>query len=238
MTFIKKENASASQAPITALRQHDWFSSLNECELAELSKKSHLLRFEAGKTLFSQNQACTECLLILSGKVQGLRYTENGKEKIFGVIRAGSFVALASVFVKPYLHWHSIRAKSSGSGFIISAKSLRQVCLLNAQLANHIILQTAKLLQHHTEQIDWLTSSTAEQRLADYILRFGRRKENDAIFLPLSWEQIATKLGMRAETLSRLLAKWRHYGYINHRRSEIHTINKEALLEIAKTHSA
>ncbi|WP_415833738.1 Crp/Fnr family transcriptional regulator [Kerstersia similis] len=218
------------------LRQHPWFSPLEAETFQALIAHCRDVQFQAGQEIFSHGSPCTECLLVCEGQLQGLRYTQEGEEKIFGHIAPGAFIGLHSLFADPPLHWHTIRAETQGRGCLLSATALRQASQAAPALAMHIIEHGARLLRHHTEQIDWLTSSTAEQRLADYILRFGKPQHDDArIQLPLSWAQIATKLGMRAETLSRLLAKWRRQGFIRSQRASLYVLDSNALREIVRT---
>lgn len=234
MMFVKNENVSL--ATTLCLGQHPWFRHLPRQALDTLSGASRMMVFSADDELFAQGQPCQDCLLVCTGEVQGLRYTESGEEKIFGTVRPGAFVGLPSLFAQPAQHWHTIRAHSNGTGCLVGGQALRSVCVAHPELALRIIEQNARLLYHHTEQIDWLTSSTAEQRLADYILRFGNIDSCGLTRLPLSWSQIATKLGMRAETLSRMLAKWRRQGLIQHKRSLLHVLDADALKRIVRTH--
>lgn len=234
MTFVKCQTASA--ATEAHLRQHPWFRSLDADTFRELVSRCRDISFQAGQEIFHHGAPCTECLLVCEGQLQGLRYTQEGEEKIFGHIVPGAFIGLHSLFADPPLHWHTIRAETPGRGCLLSAAALRQASLAAPALGMHIIEHGARLLRHHTEQIDWLTSSTAEQRLADYILRFGKPQSGDArIQLPLSWAQIATKLGMRPETLSRLLAKWRRQGFIRSQRASLYVLDSNALREIVRT---
>lgn len=233
MTFIKWQDDPSAAA--TLLRQHPWFRALDDALLSELARHSRVMLFQPGQELFSHGQPCTECFLVCTGVLQGLRYTQEGEEKIFGHVQPGAFVGLQSIFTQPQQHWHTIRASTDGTGCFINDTALREACRADTGLAMKVIEHGAKLLHHHTEQIDWLTSSTAEQRLADYILRFGKPQNDDArILLPLSWAQIATKLGMRAETLSRLLAKWRRQGHIRNQRASLYVLDIHALREIVK----
>ncbi|MCR4157390.1 Crp/Fnr family transcriptional regulator [Kerstersia gyiorum] len=234
MTFVKCQAAAPAMA--ARLRQHPWFLALDENTFKALASHCRDLNFQPGQEIFSHGDPCNTCMLVFEGQLQGLRYTQEGEEKIFGHISPGAFIGLHSLFAQPPLHWHTIRAVTTGNGCLLEAGALRKACLAAPALALSVIEHGARLLRHHTEQIDWLTSSTAEQRLADYILRFGKPQSDDArIQLPLSWAQIATKLGMRPETLSRLLAKWRRQGFIRSQRASLYVLDSRALREIVRT---
>ncbi|MDR2129378.1 MAG: Crp/Fnr family transcriptional regulator [Burkholderiaceae bacterium] len=216
----------------SALRAHPWFGEVQDLNLRALATRSCWLRFAIGQEIFVQGQPCRECLLIGSGEAQGLRYTAAGEEKVFGHARSGAFVAIQSLFVQPQRHWHTVRASAAGEGVLIGHEPLRTLCLTEPRVALRVIEQGARLVQHHTEQIDWLTSSTAEQRLAEYILRFGDALDAGEVQLPLRWSQVATKLGIRAETVSRLLSKWERKGYVSNCRTRLLVLQADALRQM------
>ena len=66
-----------------------------------------------------------------------------------------------------------------------------------------------------------------------YVLRAGKPQANQPVVLPLSHSQIAVKLGMRAETLSRIFSKWRREGTISDRRGELYVLKIDSLKQLA-----
>jgi CRP/FNR family transcriptional regulator len=234
MTFVNSEHSlSACRRMLDRLREHPWFADIPDAELFKVTLSSRWLTFEPGQELFIQGQPCAGCLLVHAGQLEGLRYTEDGEEKVFGHILPGKFAALHSLFTNPPCHWHTIRARTSGEGGLLGGQAIRLLCHAWPDFAMRLIHHGAQLLHHHTEQIDWLTSSTAEQRLADYILRFGqggKPGEAGTMKMPLSWSLIATKLGIRAETVSRVLGKWRRQGYLQRNaRGALYILRPDAL---------
>ena len=68
-------------------------------------------------------------------------------------------------------------------------------------------------MYQRVNEVEWYSDSTAAQRLADYLLRLPSGQDA-AVRLPLTQRQLAAHLGVRAETLSRLLADWVAQGRI------------------------
>lgn len=234
MTFVNPIHIDATRG-LQALRAHHWFKELDDRELAPLAAASRWLVYAPGREIFAEGQAIASCLLVVSGCVQGLRYTADGGEKIFGQVRPGGMVSVLSVFMREPRHLHSVRAVEAGEGCLLDAAVFRRLCEANASLACRVLRHSADLVRHHTDQIDWLTSSSAEERLAEYLLRVGKPRAQEPVELPLTHSQIAIKLGMRAETLSRVLAKWRRQGWISDQRGVLRVLDVDYLKRLADT---
>ncbi|MGB3435432.1 Crp/Fnr family transcriptional regulator [Achromobacter sp.] len=228
MTIVNSRSAPL----MTALRQHPWFDGVGDAALLALAERSRWLEFGAGDTIFSEGQAASSCLLVSAGSLQGLRYTADGGDKVFGHVGPGGWLSVSSLFEATPRHLHSVRARTDGSGCLLNGEAFRQLCLNDARFACRVMAHSANLIRHHTDQIDWLTSSSAEERLAEYILRAGKPQGSRPVVLPLSHSQIAVKLGMRAETLSRIFAKWRRQGYISDRRGELCILKLDSLKQL------
>lgn len=224
---------SSQSLLIDALRRHPWFGGVADDALAALAARSRWLRFEPGDTLFSEGQAATSCLLVWEGSVQGLRYTADGGDKVFGHVGPGGWLSVLALFEATPRHLHSVRARTAGNGCLLQGDAFRQLCQDDARFACRVLSHAANLVRHHTDQIDWLTSSSAEERLAEYVLRAGKPQANQPVVLPLSHSQIAVKLGMRAETLSRIFSKWRREGTISDRRGELYVLKIDSLKQLA-----
>ncbi|OZI29810.1 cyclic nucleotide-binding protein [Bordetella genomosp. 10] len=214
---------------VLALRAHEWFGDVDDAALAGLARCSRWVEFEPGDMLLSEGQEATSCLLVCHGKLQGLRYTPEGGDKVFGHVGPGGFLSVLNLFEATPRHLHCARAIEAGAACLLNGAALRRLCGEHAGLAGRLLRHAANLVRHHTDQIDWLTSSSAEERLAEYVLRAGRPKANQPINLPLTHSQIAVKLGMRAETLSRIFAKWRREGYISDGRGMLRVLRPERL---------
>ena len=90
----------------------------------------------------------------------------------------------------------------------------------------------SRRLYHYINEVEWLTVSSAPQRLAGYLLRLvaqqGMRLE-----LPCSQRQVAAHLGIRAETLSRLLSQWQNHQWLRGERRHWTVQNSTALQQLA-----
>lgn len=213
---------------IALLRTHDWFDELSDAELNLLAKQSRHISFQENEILLTEGKKADYCLLIHQGLIEGLRYTFDGDEKILGQATDNAMVSVLSVFLDKPFHMYNVKSLSAGTGFLLNSDILKQLCTQNAAFTGRILKHGAELARHNVNQIDWLTSSTAEERLAEYIVRFGIRDNvTGLVSLPLTYNQIAIKLGMRPETLSRILMKWRKDELIADKKNKLHILNMD-----------
>ena len=108
------------------------------------------------------------------------------KRQVFGHVGPGGWLSALTLFETTPRHLHSVRARTAGTGCLLQADAFRQLCLDDARFACRVMAHGANLVRHHTDQIDWLTSSSAEERLAEYVLRAGKPQADQPLALPLS----------------------------------------------------
>ena len=166
--------------------------------------------------------------MVLAGKVEVFRNTYLGEEKVFGIFSPYELVAIAAVFMPHNRFPMTIRAKTNCSLLLLEKNSVLQVCMNNPIVMQRLLVQFSSKLYEQINNIDWLTSSSAEQRLAAYILSLSS-KQDISFVLPISRSQLATKLGIRYETLSRLISSWRKQKIIEIKLNQV-TILKRTYL--------
>uniref|UniRef100_A0A6V7KP00 Cyclic nucleotide-binding domain-containing protein n=1 Tax=Bracon brevicornis TaxID=1563983 RepID=A0A6V7KP00_9HYME len=183
--------------------------------------------------LFREGDKMRYCPLVEQGELQAFRHTYKGDDKVFEQFVRGEWVALAAVFMEHGSFPMNIRALSAGQAILIPRETLHQFCLQRPTLALQLLGNLSQKLYSTINQIDWLTSSSAGERLADYLLRLHRSQQdtqpNAQVRLPLNRGQ----LGIRAETLSRMMTEWLRQGYITCRASYITLCNLDYLRALA-----
>lgn len=223
MTFVKMPIPTAEHCDV--LFSHQWLRNEPVDVVLALQRACCRIPFQAGDILFREGDSMRYCPLVEHGELQAFRHTYQGDDKVFGQFSRGEWVALAAVFMEHGRFPMNIRALSAGQAILIPRETLHQFCLQRPTLALQLLGNLSQKLYATINQIDWLTSSSAGERLADYLLRLHRTQQspqqNAQVRLPLNRGQLATQLGIRPETLSRLMAEWQRQGYITCRASHI-----------------
>ena len=101
----------------------------------------------------------------------------------------------------------------------LSRSALHQACEAHPALAMRLLESLSQRLYRNINQIEWLSMSNAPQRLAAALLQLSQG-EGAQLQLPCSQRQFAAQLGMRPETLSRLLSGWQKRCWITGQRRD------------------
>lgn len=192
------------------------FAALPDTLMAGLCESASLLRAEAGRLLFREGDPAEHFLLVRRGCVEMLRFTCDGEERVFHLFREGQLIAEAAMFMPHGRYPMNARSQDNGEFFRLSRNALRKACEDHPPLAMRMLENLSLRLYRQVNEVDWLTASSASQRLAAYLLGLHRR-QGECLNLPISQRQLATHLGIRPESLSRLLSDWQQAGRIQGR---------------------
>lgn len=206
MTFVKK--SYDEQVLLHTLSRQPLFKGLSQTDLAPLLRHPQIITFAAGEVLNREGERFNYCPLLLSGQIEVLRHTYEGDEKVFGLFEPPQVVALAAAFMPHQRYPMTLRVKVAGEALLLEHNALIEVSEQCCLVAQRLLCRFSQQLYENMNMIDWLTSSSAEQRLALYLLNLGKTPA-EPFMLPLTRSQLAVKLGIRYETLSRLFSHWR-----------------------------
>ncbi|BBU98724.1 Crp/Fnr family transcriptional regulator [Providencia hangzhouensis] len=231
MTFVK--NVFPHAQSLNALKSCSLFNGIEDEKLALLLENCGHIRFKSGEILNHEGEPFKHCPLMISGQMEVYRHTYLGEEKIFGLFCTGEIVAIAAVFMPHNRYPMSLRAKTDGEALLLDKRDILRLCHACPQIMEKLLRRFSSKLYENINHIDWLTSSSAEQRLAAYILDLKHKQLTSNIVLPLSRGQLAAKLGIRYETLSRLVSGWRQKGFIDIEKDTVHIHNENYLTKLS-----
>ena len=231
MTFVK--NIFSQSESIRALKRCPLFQDVSDDDLSLLLENCGYIRFKNGDFINYEGDVFKHCPLIINGKIDVFRHTYLGEEKIFGIFCPGEIVAIAAVFMPHNRYPMSLRAKDDGEALLLDKRDILHICRTCPHIMEKLLTRFSLKLYENINHIDWLTSSSAEQRLAAYLLDLKHQQLSTNITLPLSRGQLAAKLGMRYETLSRLVSSWRQKGFIGVEKDTVKIHNESYLSELS-----
>lgn len=210
---------SASTLAVEQLARHPYLQGLPADIAPALARDAVRFNALAGDILFDEGAPASHYLYVVSGQTEVMRYGYNGDERVFRVFEPGQLMAEAAMFMEHGRYPMQARARTDASGWRLSRARLHEACLRWPQLAIALLGVLSKTVYDQVNKVDWITSSSAPERLADYLVQQYER-QGIALQLPLSQRQLAALLGIRAETLSRLLNDWQTRNYISGQRRQ------------------
>lgn len=208
------------------------FKDFEPAVLDALLQLSRVVRASTGDILFREGAPASSYLLVMQGKVEILRFGANGDEKIFGLLGEGQVAADAAMFMPHGRYPMTARAQGSAQVCLLGRQQLHECCRRYPDLALRLLAQLSQRVYQRVNEVDWVISSSAAQRLAVYMLNLAGPVGRE-INMPVNQRQLAARLGMRPETLNRLFSKWQEDGWISGRQRDWTLLDAEALQQVA-----
>ncbi|MBV2180981.1 MAG: Crp/Fnr family transcriptional regulator [Castellaniella sp.] len=192
---------------------HSLFQGASPAAVNLLLRDAASLHVESGDFLFHEGDEALEYLYVRSGEIEVLRHAREGQERMFHRFVAGELLAETAMFMSHGRYPMDARAHTDAVVLCLKRDGLLAACAAWPELSLRLLTRLSDRVYQRVNEVEWLSDSTAAQRLADYLLGLSAGPDHQ-VQLPLTQRQLAAQLGIRAETLSRLLADWVAQGHI------------------------
>lgn len=194
------------------LRNIQLFSSLAEEELHQISKQIQIRRFKKNGVILYEENTNQVMYIILSGKVKVLQTTEDGKEIILAIHKAGDFfgeISLIDSLTMPA----SVVATEESIVAIISKKDFYTILHSQGKVVEDLLLIMCSRLRESWRKMQILSLNNAAQKIRMLFLMLSQdhgKKTVDGLMLDikLTHQDIANMVGITRETVTRILDKW------------------------------
>ena len=192
---------------LPAIRDHHLLAGLSPGQLQRLLAATHVDDYEAGQLLFDRGQPAQSFFIVLEGQVNLVLYSKSGEEKIVEILGPGHSFAEAVMFMEapgyPVSAVAALRsrvARFSNAVYLAILRESPETCL---RMLGHL----SRRLHMRLREIEYLTLESATHRLVRLI---EGRLPHEApgpveITLQESRQELASRLSMKPETLSRIL---------------------------------
>lgn len=182
------------------LKEVSMFSSLGEDELKALENISQIVDYKEGETLFVEGETSDVLMLLIEGVVSIFKHDDKGNEIVIGYFKRYELLAEAATLRHTPLP-SSSRFETDGKLIKIDIDAFEKLFMLHPNISYAIIQSLLKKVDLLQQNIHFNIATTS----IDKILHFYR--ENPALSMDLKQYEIASVLGMTAETFSRNLRK-------------------------------
>ncbi len=192
---------------LAGVRAHHLFAGLSPPQLQRVMTSAHVIDADSGELLFDRGQPARHFYVVLEGQVNLVLYSKAGEEKIVDILGAGQSFAEAVMFMSGPMY--PVSAVAAGSCRIARFSSVEYVALLreSPETCLRMLGHLSQRLHMRIREIEYLTLDSATHRLVRMIeSRVPAGSDGPhAIVLQESRQELASRLSMKPETLSRLL---------------------------------
>ncbi len=213
---------------LATLAQIPLLASLNETEIQALAQRAVERRFTPEEMLFWEGEPCAGIFLIVQGSVKIFKTSQGGREMMLALETAPSTVAELPLFDGgPYPA--SVRAVEPVVSLFLNKADFQQVCRQYPEVALKVLAVVGRRLRHLVGVVESMTFGSVTQRLARLLLDASRQAGADEFDLPLTHQELASRLGTVREVVSRNLARFRAEGMLRVQGHQIRILDRAGL---------
>lgn len=222
---METKTASLTQVPL--------FGSLDETEVRALAQRAVERRYNPDAMLFWEGEPCAGIFLVVQGSVKIFKTSAGGREMMLALETAPATVAELPLFDGgPYPA--SVRAVDAVVTLFINKADFYQVCRQYPDVALKVLAVVGRRLRHLVGIVEALTFGSVTQRLARLLLDASKSAGSDEFDLPLTHQEIASRLGTVREVVSRNLARFRAERIIRIQGHRLEIMDREGLVREAE----
>lgn len=213
MTEIETDTIRTA-ALAQALQNSSIFSGLGTTELFQIASYSERILLPKGEILFREGDPVIGFYIVLKGCIKAYRINEAGREQVIHLIHPGGSFAEPAVAGLPGYPAHTLALESSEVVLVKSTPFLDHL-RVNSELALRMLASLSRHLHELVATIDSYRLQNVETRLLHWLLQRTGESAVPVVFeLSVPKSVLASELGTRQETLSRLLGKLRDQGLV------------------------
>ncbi len=188
------------------------FSALDGRTLGDLVSGMVPRVYPKGQLLFQHGEPADAFYVVLDGWVKVFRITPSGEEAVFGVFATGETFAEAALFLGG-AYPASAEVVEDARLLCVRGAAFRDRLLARPEVCLSMLAAMSIHLHQIIGQVEQLQTRSAAQRLADFLLGSCPVQDGSAVVtLPYDKSLIASRLGMKPESLSRALSRLRELG--------------------------
>ena len=212
-------------------------AALNKSNIKQLEAiVEHNCSYEKGDHLYRQKANFKSVYVVRSGSFKSYAFHYNGKGRVNGFFFPGEIIGMDGISNRS--HINAVQALEHAFVCEIPFSKLKSLSLQIPELQHHFFALMGKEITNDQEFHNLLSSYTAEERTAHFLINLSSRYERVSLspfrlLLPMTRGDIGEYLGLSLETISRMFGKLHRKGLIAVNNREIELLQMEPLLKIA-----
>lgn len=213
------------------LRQHPLFQSLSERDFESVAREVRRRELGRGEVLYEQDSDAHYFYFVVSGRARLYRLDSTGHERTLDSHGAGECFADVMIYAEPARYACYAEPLRRSQFLAIPTDTYREVIMRDPAYTEVLLRQYADRMYKRFRDLEVMTVRSGTERVVRYLLDFipENQRYNIEIELPLPQCQIATRLSMQPETLSRLLRDLASQGLLRLERGRLHIGDRQLL---------
>ncbi|MGB5278684.1 MAG: Crp/Fnr family transcriptional regulator [Gammaproteobacteria bacterium] len=204
-------------------------SESNDAVINDIMNKAGTIDIPAKATAFHQGDACSNYLLIISGRIKVLTRAENGREIVLYRLSDGDSCVLTTscLFGSARYPAEGI-AETDVIALAIPAALFHDAVQQSETFREFVFESFASHLGSLIALVEEVAFGKLDIRLARHLLKLS----NDTT-IDTTHQQLATELGSAREVISRQLKDFESKGWVKLHRGSVEIIDKAALVDLS-----
>jgi CRP/FNR family transcriptional regulator, dissimilatory nitrate respiration regulator len=218
---------------LEAVRRCYLLSGLEDAQFHEIVEHVSVVELTAGKVLFNQGDAANAFFWVAEGVMRLYRASPQGDEKVIELIGPHRTFAEAVLFMGGQYPVNAV-AQTATRLLAFDGKAFKDWMSKDVQRSFRLIAGMSSRMHKLINEIDRLTLMKGADRLLQYLLDHSDPDETGR--QRVEWEApkqvIASRIGVKPETLSRLLHKLTDQGCIEMQGSTLYIKDAERMMQL------
>ena len=201
------------------------FSFLEGPDLGVLAGLMVPRKVESGRILWLQGQEITHFYIVFYGQLRSVRCNVQGSKKLLSTLERGRHFGLAEM-VTGATSAVTLAASKPSLLLCLDRKSLKRLLLDNAGICYRFMQTMARAIFSLTNELERASFEDSHTRLARILLRGQANPDRR-----LSHEDLAVRLAVSRETVSRALGDFKRRGLIETGYRSVAVLDRDGLME-------
>jgi CRP-like cAMP-binding protein len=219
----------------SSLKKLPHFRLLEAAALGQIAEKASLRRYQAAEAIFFERDPAVAFYAVVAGSVKLYRLRPDGREQVIHALGPGATFAEAAVLNIGVYPVHAVATETPTELIQIPGDPVKKLIREDERVATAMVGSLSMRLLELVERVDELASASAAGRVARYLLKLPSTGPvtKPTVELPVAKKDLAARLAIAPETLSRVLRKWEQTGLVDGAQRTLVLLDPARLLAIA-----
>jgi CRP/FNR family transcriptional regulator, nitrogen oxide reductase regulator len=222
-----------SRSALAVANSSSFLTGLGEPAIHAIRSAARIQQVPARHMIATGGQQATHFFLVQSGQARYYHLTKDGESVLLALLVPGDVIGLVALLNSPSTYMATAEATSDCELLAWDRSVIRQLASSHALLGENGLHIALANLRTYVERHIGLATKTAEERLAETLLKLGDKSGEvhpDGIEIRATNDQIGALSDISPFTASRVLSSWVRAGILSRGRGRILLHSPEALM--------